>query len=29
VRRLPPAPPDYRVKLRASDRWQRRALAHA
>lgn len=29
LRRLPPAPPDYRVVLRHSGAWQRRALAHA
>jgi hypothetical protein len=29
LRRLPPAPPDYRVMLRRTGTWQRRALAHA
>lgn len=29
LRRLPPAPPDYRVTIRHSVRWQRRAAAYA
>jgi hypothetical protein len=29
LRRLPPAPPDYRVTIRHSARWQRRAAAYA